>query len=138
MTFGDAIAAGLPRLREYAERLMVDEVEIGRPTGAVDPITGETVLDPVYAGKAKVQTYEGYEQDREIGGGSMTTQRYRVDLPVGAYAARVDDVVTVKRATFDPNLAGRRYVVRGPFFKSMATAYRMFVDDLNGFGRTDG
>src|SRR5690606_39438095 len=103
MTFGDAIAAGLPRLREYAERLMVDEVEIGRPTGAVDPITGETVLDPVYAGKAKVQTYEGYEQDREIGGGSMTTQRYRVDLPVGAYAARVDDVVTVKRATFDPN-----------------------------------
>ena len=138
MTFGDAIAGALPRLREYAERLMVDEVAIARPSGAVDPVTGEAVLEPVYSGKAKVQTYEGYEQDRELGGGSVTTQRYRVDLPVGAYAARVDDVVTVTRATFDPNLADRRYVVRGPFFKSMATACRMFVDDLNGFGRTDG
>ena len=127
-------AGVLARGRRAAEALMVDTVEITRPTGAVDPVTGKPVTATVYAGRAKVQTYEGYEQDREVGGGSVTTQRYRVDLPVGAYAAVVGDVVTVTAATFDPNLAGRRYVLRGPFFKTAATAYRMFVDDLNGYG----
>ncbi len=130
-------AGALARGRRAAEALMVDEVKIVRPTGAVDPLTGKPV-DPatVYDGKAKVQTYEGYEQDREVGGGSVTIQRYRVDVPVGAYAAQVGDVVTVTRARFDPNLVGRQYILRGPFFKTAATAYRMFVDDLNTYGGT--
>ena len=113
---------------------MVDSVSVSRPSGAVDPITGKPVTTEVYAGRAKVQTYEAFEKQPELGGGTVTVQRYTVHVPVGAYVPLVNDVVTVTAATLDPGLVGRRYVVSGLLHKSFATSYRLLVDDNNGYG----
>lgn len=134
MTLYDDVAAALPEFRAQAESLMVDTVTISRASGALDPETFEPVLTEVYAGKAKVQTYEPFERTADVGGGTATVQRYSVHIPVGAYQPLPDDVVNVTAAVHDPNLAGRQYVVRGPLHKGLATAYRLLVDDNGTFG----
>jgi len=128
------VTGALRRGRRMAEKLMIDAVTIGRNTGALDPGTFEPVLTQVYAGKAKIQTYEAFEQNAEVGGGTATVQRYAVHVPVGSYEPKVGDVVTVTTGTLDPLLGGRQYVVRGLLHKSYATAYRLLVDDNDGFG----
>lgn len=130
MSAQGALAAG----RRMAEALMVDAVSILRPTGGVNPVTGVPLTSPVYSGMAKVQTYEAFEKQPEVGGGTATVQRYSLHLPVRDYVPRVGDVVTVTAATLDANLVGRRYVVQGLLHKSFATSYRLLVDDNNGFG----
>ncbi|MDF2915988.1 MAG: hypothetical protein K0S70_205 [Microbacterium sp.] len=122
------------RGRKRAEALMIDAVSVSRPTGAVNPITGQPTTSVVYTGKAKVQTYEAFEKQPEVGGGTVTVQRYTVHLPIATYVPRVGDVVTVTAAVLDSNLVGRRYVVQGLLHKSFATSYRLLVDDNNGFG----
>lgn len=126
--------AALESGRRLAESLMVDAVAVVRPTGAVDPLTGEPITSAVYSGPAKVQTYEAFERQAEVGGGTVTVQRYTIHLPVGSYEPRVNDLVTVTAATLDANLVGRRYVVSGLLHKSFATSYRLLVDDNNGYG----
>lgn len=127
-------ASALRKGRRMAESLMVDSVSVVRPSGAVDPITGAPVTSAVYSGPAKVQTYEAFEKQPELGGGTVTVQRYTIHVPVGAYVPRVNDVVTVTAAVLDANLVGRRYVVSGLLHKSFATSYRLLVDDNNGYG----
>lgn len=130
MSARSALEAG----RRMAESLMVDSVSVSRPTGAVDPITGKPVTTVVYVGRAKVQTYEAFEKQPDLGGGTVTIQRYTIHVPVGGYVPRVHDVVTVTAATLDAQLVGRRYVVSGLLHKSYATSYRLLVDDNNGYG----
>ncbi|MGE9351547.1 DUF6093 family protein [Isoptericola variabilis] len=127
-------AAGvLRRGRRSAAKLMVDVVRVVR-LGAqvVDPITGDLVQPEaeVYAGKAKVQTYEAQEATPAAGGHTYTVQRYAVHLPVGAYAPEVGDVVTVTAALMDPNLTGRKFRVVALLHKSLATAYRLGVEEV--------
>ena len=109
-------------------------VSVGRNTGALDPVTFEPIPTVLYTGPARVQTYEPVQTAAEVGGGSATVQRYAVHLPVGSYVPAVDDVVTVTACALDANLVGRVFKVRGLLHKSAATAYRLVVDDTNGFG----
>jgi hypothetical protein len=109
-------------------------VIVDRNTGALDPVTFDPVLTTLYTGPARVQTYEPVQRDVEVGGGSAAVQRYAVHLPVGSYKPEVNDVVTVTACALDANLVGREFVVRGLLHKSAATAYRLVVDDNNGFG----
>lgn len=116
--------------RRVAEALMVDTCTITRPgTPVTDPDTGEVTVpsDSVYAGRCKVQTNEAQEANPEAGGATYTVQRYRVDVPVGAYEPAIGDVVTITAAAHDVNLVGRRYRVVALLHKSMATAYRLSV-----------
>lgn len=129
-----SIADVTRRGRAFAEAQMLDMVTVSRSTGDEDPLTGLPVLTPVYSGKAKVQTYEAQERAAEVGGGTTTVQRYNVHVPVGSFEPEVGDVVTVAAATLDPNLAGREFVVRALLHKTAATAYRLLVDDNDGFG----
>lgn len=124
-----AVVAG----REAAERLMVSRVKIERFTGetiyeGVHPIRERTL---VYEGRGKVQSYEAYEQSMESGGGSVTVTRVRVDIPVSAPACRPGDIVTVVENVPDPRLVGMtlRVASLAPF-KSLATASRMFAEDI--------
>jgi hypothetical protein len=130
------LAAG----RRRAEALMVDRCVIRRPRPPVtDPETGKvtTPLEPVYGteaepGRCKVQAYEAQEATPESGGATLTVQRYRVDVPVsapGGYVPQVGDVVEVVTAAADPNLAGRTYRTAGLLHKSLATAYRLGVQE---------
>lgn len=142
-----AIALG----REAAEQLMLDAVRVDRPTGAVDPITGQAETEQVYPdpawpdghrwarGNAKVQNPgQPYGNTADVGGGTVDTQSMFIHLPVGAYEPRVGDVFTVTAATRNPYLLGRRYVLRDLHHVSLSTAYRLRVEDLDRFGRTDG
>lgn len=117
--------------RHAAERLMTDHVEINRVVGStVDPLTGQDVaeLEMVYNGKAKLQSFEGYEASREVISHSSVVQRMSIHLPVDSYRSSVGDVVRIVRSA-DPLLEGREYrVTQEAPFKTHATAYRIFVD----------
>ncbi|WP_353707609.1 DUF6093 family protein [Cellulosimicrobium sp. ES-005] len=135
MTFGDAIAGALPRLRGYAEKLMTDSCTVTRPgTPVTDPATGVTTTPQtlLYTGRVKIQTYEGYEQTPEAGGRSFTVQRYRADFPVDAFQPLPGDVVTITASPFDADKVGKRYRITAPFNKSLSTAQRCFVDEMPG------
>lgn len=125
MTAPTALRSG----RAAAERLMTDTCTLQRPGDLIDDITGEAVMDAVYTGRCKIQTYEGYEQNPTAGGAVLTVQRYRVDLPASV-RARPGDLVTITASPTDPHLVGKKYRVTAPFNKSYATASRCFVDEV--------
>lgn len=131
-----AVLDAVRRGRRAAERLMTDQCVVRRPTGetATDPDTFEVhpVYEVVYESRVKVQSYEGYERAAESAGASVTVQRSSVHFPVGAFRTRPGDVVTITAAT-DAFLVGRSFrVVQEAPYKSLATAYRVFVDENVG------
>lgn len=111
---------------------MATEVVISRALGddMVDPVTGERERVTVYAGKAKLTSYEAHESSSMSGGRVITTQRMSLHVPVGSYEAQVGDLATVTEST-DPLLVGRtvRVTQQAPY-KEHATAYRVFVDEV--------
>lgn len=135
MSQESAVRAG----RLAAERNMADLGVLTRVSSTMveDPVTGIPVPDvevmypqPGQVGRAKVQTYEAYEREVEVGGARPTIQRYRVDIPVGSCQPAVGDVWTVETATLDPGLVGRKYRVVGLLHKTASTAYRLGVEEV--------
>ena len=108
-------------------------VTLGRNTGALDPETFDPILTTVYSGPGRVQTNEAIEREVEVGGGTVVVQRYAVHIPVGDFTPAINDVVTVTASALDANLVGRQFTVRSLLHKSAATAYRLGVEDTNGF-----
>lgn len=128
---GVELAAQLLESRADAESLMLDActiVRLGDPVDAPDGgvTTPETTL---YTGKAKVQSLDPQERNPEAGGATFTVQRYRLDIPVGAYAPAIGDVATITAAAADPNLVGRKYRVVALLHKTLATAYRLALEE---------
>lgn len=141
---GAELAAQLVESRADAESLMLDTCEIGELGDPVtDPDTGEVTVplvveypDPSWPddhpwkhGPCKVQGLDPQELNPEVGGATLTVQRYRVDTPVGSFVPAVGKVVDMKTAALDPNLAGRRYRTVALLHKTLATAYRMAVEE---------
>lgn len=126
---GDDLAVALVELREHAASRMLDTCSIRRVAGTTtdaDGVVAPTYSEPIYSGPCRVQTSEPQERTAEVAGATVTTQRYSVHIPVGAYAPAIGDVVTIDTAALDPNLAGRIYRVSGLLHKQ-ATAYRLAV-----------
>lgn len=121
--------AAIMQGRRMAERLMVDSWVIYKlDMNDVDPLTGEAVRVTVYEGKAKLTSYEGYEQTPEVVGHTATVQRLSLHLPVTSYRPQVGHVA-VCVDSLDPNLIGTEYrMTQDAPFKTFATAYRVFVD----------
>lgn len=135
MDLGAELTAQLLESRADAESLMLDTCTIGILGDPVtDPVTDvvTTPLDPLFTGRAKVQTWEAQESNPEAGGATMTVQRYAVHIPVGSYAPEVGHVVEITAAALDPHLAGRRYRIVALLHKTMATAYRLGVEEVSG------
>ncbi len=123
-----AVRAG----RVAAERGMLDACTIQAITGSTtDPLTGvdTPTYSTLYTGRCKVQTYEPYERNPEVGGATMTIQRYSVHVPVGSFAPAIGQVVTITAATLDPNLVAREFRVVALLHKTAATAYRLSVEE---------
>lgn len=144
MDLGAELTAQLLESRGDAESLMLDACTIGDPGEPVtDPDTGMVTTpltarypDPAWpdehpwkTGPCKIQGLDPQELNPEAGGATLTVQRYRVDVPVGAYVPAIGDVVEVGTARLDPNLVGRRYRVVALLHKSYATAYRLAVEE---------
>lgn len=114
-----------------AEALMVDTCRVTRSGEPVtDPETG-VVTTPqvtVYEGKAKSQTYEGYERNPDAAGHEFTVQRYAVHFPVGSFDPRVGDEIEWLTSAHTPALVGTKETIAALFDKSMSTAMRVFVD----------
>ena len=121
--------AAIMQGRRMAERLMVDSWVVYKlDMNDVDPLTGEAVRVIVYEGKAKLTSYEGYEQTPEVVGHTSTVQRMSLHLPVGPYRPQVGHVAVCVES-LDPNLIGTQYrMTQDAPFKTFATAYRVFVD----------
>ena len=121
--------AAIMQGRRMAESLMVDRWRVYKlDMDDVDPLTGEAVRVIVYEGKAKLTSYEGYEQTPEVIGHTSTVQRMSLHLPVGPYRPQVGHVAVCVES-LDPNLIGTQYrMTQDAPFKTFATAYRVFVD----------
>ena len=121
--------AAIMQGRRMAESLMVDRWVVYKlDMDDVDPLTGEAVRVTVYEGKAKLTSYEGYEQTPEVVGHTATVQRLSLHLPVTSYRPQVGHVA-VCVDSLDPNLVGTEYrITQDAPFKTFATAYRVFVD----------
>ena len=121
--------AAIMQGRRMAERLMVDRWRVYRlDMDDVDPLTGEAARVTVYEGKAKLTSYEGYEQTPEVVGHTATVQRMSLHLPVGPYRPQVGHVAVCVES-LDTNLIGTQYrMTQDAPFKTFATAYRVFVD----------
>jgi hypothetical protein len=120
-----------PTRRRRAESLMLDTCTVEAITGVTtDPLTGEDTpaYAPVYTGRCKVQGLDPLERNPEAGGATYTVQRYRVDVPVGAFVPAVGQRVTITAATLDPNLTGQTFRVVALLHKTAATAYRLGVE----------
>ena len=115
--------------RLAAEALMIDHWVVYKlDMDDVDPLTGEAVRVTVYEGKAKLTSYEGYEQTPEVVGHTATVQRMSLHLPVGPYRPQVGHVAVCVES-LDTNLIGTQYrMTQDAPFKTFATAYRVFVD----------
>lgn len=117
--------------RDAAENLMRTTVRVTRQTGEVTydglkPVRGDLLI---YEGKGKIQSYEGYEQERTSAGANVVVVRVRLDIPVGVAVIEPGDHVEVLACLDDPQLVGERFRVSALApYKSMATAYRVFVD----------
>ena len=112
---------------------MPDTCTVKAVTGVTtNPTTGADVPTygaELYTGKCKVQTYEAQERNPEVGGATLTVQRYSVHVPVGAFVPAVGQVVTITDAALDPNLTGRMFRVVALLHKTSATAYRLGVEE---------
>jgi hypothetical protein len=131
----DDIAAALPEMRLQAESLMRDAGELRGPdvNGPIDEASGQYTKVPgvlKYAGKAKVQTTDAIGNDAEAGDRVMVQTRFRVDIPVSAAAAAVDDIFTVTSSAFDPELVGCRFRVASLVHKTYLTARRLAVEEV--------
>lgn len=131
MTGREAVRSG----QRLAESLMVLNCTIDRPGEAkTDRTTGKVVTqyERVYAGRCKITSYEGYEQERDVVNFAATTQRLSVHLPVGAYRSQVGDVIKITDdGGLDERLVGRRYrVAQEAPYRAYATADRIFVDSI--------
>jgi hypothetical protein len=113
---------------------MLDTCTVESVTGVTtDPLTGVDVptYALVYAGKCKVQGLDPLERNPEAGGATFTVQRYRVDVPVGAFVPAVGQRVVVTAAVLDPNLVGKAFRVVALLHKTAATAYRLGVEEVS-------
>ncbi|WP_341741307.1 DUF6093 family protein [Trueperella pyogenes] len=118
-------AVRLMRASVIVERLGEEKISDSPPFELVRERTR------VYEGRAKIQSYEPYEQERAAGGATIVVQRVRVDFPVGELTLEPGDVITVVDSPDDRLLEGKSYRVPGSApYKSLATAYRVFVDEV--------
>lgn len=130
---GDEVAASLAELRAQAESLMRATVTITRATGTVADADGRLGPQsaPVYEGKARVLRPSQVGAQVDAAGKPVTIQKPQINLPVGAYAARVGDLAVVTANPDDPNLAGHRYRVTAEApAGSLLVQYRLAVEEV--------
>lgn len=127
------VLAVLAQARADAEALMLDTCTVARRgTPSTNPTTGAVTVTSttLYSGKCKVQHSGLAAQTAEAAGRTATIERPTVHVPVGAFAPRPGDVITITDSETDASLVGRVYRVAAAQVKSLASAYRLPVEEV--------
>lgn len=121
-----AIARG----QRAAERLMTDTCTISRITGTTQDADGREIpartviygpsIEP-HKGRCKVQANQLTDMSPEVGGATVTVQRYRVDVPVSVGPVEVGDLIVTR---------GWKFRVTGLHDKTWQTAQRLPVEEV--------
>ncbi|MEO3929242.1 DUF6093 family protein [Micromonosporaceae bacterium B7E4] len=132
-------ASVLARGRRAAERLMVDACEIVEITGTSTDLDSAQVVETaevVYAGPCRVQqaSASSASATSELVGEADRLMVSRVlALPVATSTGiRAGHRVTITACRHDPDLVGRRFVVRVEASKTHATARRLGIEEVTG------
>ena len=128
-----SVAGILAGARVAAEALMLDACTVvRRGAPSTNASTGAVTVSSmtVYSGKCKVQASGTSARVVEAAGRTATVEPLEVHVPVGAFAPRPGDVVTVTASEYDPALVGRVYRVTAANLKSAASAYRLPVEEV--------
>jgi len=128
-----SVESALARGRAAAEALMVDQCVVEEVTGATtDPDSGEVTdtVEQVYAGKCRVQQAAPSASDQRVGEADLLMLTRVLQLPVMTSAGvRAGHLVRITACVSDPDLVGRRFVVRAEFAKSHATSRRLGISE---------
>jgi hypothetical protein len=120
---------------------MTDRCKVERPTGpgTLDPATNKLTRNAelVYPlegedGRCEVKQAEGQATHPNSGEYRFTLQGSVVKLPIGAGPVKVNDVITMTHAEFNPALAGAVYRVVELSKQSAASAQRVRVEEVTG------
>ena len=128
-----SVLAHLTAGRALAEALMLDTcTAVRRGSASTNSTTGAVTVSSttLYSGKCRVQNAGLAAQTVEAAGRTATVERPTIHVPVGAFAARPGDVITITASETDATLVGRVYRVVGAQVKSLATAYRLPVEEV--------
>lgn len=124
-----SLEGALTRGRALAESLMVDACAIVRPggesTGANGVITA--ITNAVYSGKCRLQMRQETGSGHNLGEAFVIVRRVELHLPMTAPELFEGDQVTMTASALDPQLVGKRYVVRDVARKTHLTARRVTV-----------
>lgn len=112
---------------------MTDECVVEAVTGSTtDPESGEVVesVGEVYAGRCRVQQASPAAGEQRVGEADVLIVARVLQLPVvGSAGVRAGHRVRVTSCVHDPDLVGRRFVVRAEFAKSHATSRRVGIEE---------
>ncbi|PFG17192.1 hypothetical protein ATK74_1755 [Propionicimonas paludicola] len=131
MTLGAEIAAALPELRAAAISRMTDTIKATRPGATTtDPATGavSTAGATVYEGPGRWKPATTIPSADDVATSGRVRTSGEVHLPVGAYKPLPGDVLECIGCVLDPNLIGRKTVVRSLVGGSQVTAYRIPIE----------
>ena len=83
MTFGALIRERLPVLQAAAESRMTESCTIERiaDTDVDDEGRDTTTYRTVYEGPVRIRSYRPYPEDRDVAGGTSTSQMYDLHIP---------------------------------------------------------
>ena len=142
---GHEIAWALPELQAQAESRMTERIVIDRPTttGDVGDDGKPIVTAPtVYEGPGRIRSFRPYEQNPDVGGGTVTQQRTDWHIPACTRleAGAVADVTTwagpvqtgdrARRIT--PGRPSKTVRIAGEHDTTDQTAQRFTVDEITG------
>jgi hypothetical protein len=124
------------RGRVAAQALMQDTCTIRRATaGTTDPETGDTTPGTptvVYSGACRVQQAAPGAAGQDVGQAHVYQVPLILQLPMSVTGVRVEDVATIDTCALDPDLAGRRFWIRGVAVGTHKTARRLPIELVTG------
>lgn len=143
---GQHIRAALPYLQSQAESRMSERIVIDRATSSNDvdddgfPVTSYTL---VYDGPGRIRTYRPYEQNPDVGAGTVTQQRVDWHIPAPERMAGLVDAGVVETWAGPVQTGDRaRRLTEGKPLKTVRiagehdttdqTAQRFVVDEITG------
>lgn len=145
MNLGYELADALLELQEAAESRMSERIVIDRPSGTVVDDEGreQTTYAPVYEGIGRLRSFRPYEQNPDVGAGTITMQRIDWHIPAperhevlvgqGTVAYSLGPVQTGDRARrMTAGKPVKTVRIAGEHDVTDQTAQRLVVDEITG------